>query len=113
MATNVEDAAHKGLKDLSEKLVPTVLDKLSRHIKGIAKKVKVKVHDVTDISTNFEIKEKLQNIAWVTNVEKRGLGEFIVSYPENAMYLANSINQKGNLRVVNFSLYSITVKYSK
>ncbi|MEW6215755.1 MAG: hypothetical protein AB1478_11255, partial [Nitrospirota bacterium] len=63
--------------------------------------------------TNFEVKEKLQNIAWVTNVEEKGLGEYVISYPENTIYLANSISQKGNFQIINFSPYSITVKYSK
>ncbi|MBA4349603.1 MAG: hypothetical protein C0415_06425 [Thermodesulfovibrio sp.] len=113
LANNVEDAAANGMKDLAERLVPTVLDKVSQYIKGIAKKVQLKVSGVTDVNTNFELKEALQQIAWVTNVEEKALGEFTVSYPENTIYLANSINQKGNFKVVNFSPYSITVEYQK
>jgi len=113
LAMNVEDAAASGMKDLSEKLTPVVLDKVGQYIKGIAKKVKVKVGGVNDINTNFEVKDILQNIAWVTNVEDKGLGEFTLSYPENPVYLANSISQKGNFQIVNFSPYSITVRYQK
>jgi len=113
LAMNVEDAAANGLKDLAEKLTPVIMDKMGKYIQGIAKKVQVKVRDVADISTNFEVKEKLQNIAWVTNVEEKGLGEFVVSYPENSIYLANSMSQKGSFEIVNFSPYSITVKYQK
>jgi len=36
-----------------------------------------------------------------------------LSYPENPVYLANSISQKGNFQIVNFSPYSITVRYQK
>jgi hypothetical protein len=113
LATNVEDATANGLKDLSEKLTPVVLDKVSQYIKGIAKKVQVKVTDITDINTNFEIKGILQNIAWVTNVEEKGMGEFIVSYSENTIYLANSISQKGNFQIVSFSPYAIRLAYQQ
>ena len=113
LATNVEDATANGLKDLSEKLTPIVLDKVSQYIKGIAKKVQVKVTDITDINTNFEIKGILQNIAWVTNVEEKGMGEFIVSYSENTIYLANSISQKGNFQIVSFSPYAIRLAYQQ
>ncbi|MDI6890617.1 MAG: hypothetical protein QMC83_06720 [Thermodesulfovibrionales bacterium] len=113
LAMNVEDATAKGMKELAEKLTPVILDKMGKYIQGIAKKVQVKVDGITDINTNFEVKEALQNIAWVTNVEEKGLGEFVVSYPENTVYLANSISQKGNFQVVNFLYYLITVKYQR
>ena len=113
LAMNVEDATANGLKDLAEKLTPVIMDKMSKYIQGVAKKVQVKVSEVTDINTNFEIKEVLQQLAWVTNVEEKGLGEFVVSYPENTIYLANSISQRGNFQIVNFSPYSITVKYQR
>ncbi len=113
LAMNVEDATAKGMKELAEKLTPVILDRMGKYIQGIAKKVQVKVGGVSDINTNFEVKEALQNIAWVTNVEEKGLGEFIVSYPENTLYLANSISQKGNFQIVNFSPYSITLRYQK
>ena len=71
MAMNVEDAAAGGLKDLSTKLIPVVMDKVGQYIKGIAKKVQIKVSGVSDINTNFEVKDILQNIAWVTNVEEK------------------------------------------
>ncbi|MEW6674985.1 MAG: hypothetical protein AB1348_03045 [Nitrospirota bacterium] len=113
LAMNVEDATAKGMKELAEKLTPVILDKMGKYIQGIAKKVQVRVDGITDINTNFEVKEALQNIAWVTNVEEKGLGEFVVSYPENTIYLANSISQKGNFQVVNFLPYLITVKYQR
>jgi hypothetical protein len=112
LAMNVEDATAKGLKDLSEKLTPVVLDKVGQYIKGIARKVQVKVDGVTDLNTNFEVKDMLQNIAWVSNVEEKGIGEFLVSYPENPIYLANSLSQKG-FHVVKFSPYSVILKYQQ
>ena len=112
LALSVEDAVASGMKELSQKMTPVILEKVSRYIKGVAKKVEVKVSGVTDLSANFEMKEMLQNIAWVLNVEEKGLGEFMVGYPENSIYLANSISQKG-FQVVSFSPYSITLKYQK
>ncbi len=113
MATNVEDATAKGLKSLAEKFAPVVLDKVSKYIKGIAKKITVKIEGISDVSTNFEVKDLLQNLSWVTNVEEKGLGEFIVSYPENSVYLANSLGQKGVFKIEKFTPYSITMKYQK
>jgi len=113
MANNVEDATANGHKDLAAKLIPVVLDKVGQYIKGVAKKVQVKVSGVNDISTNFEIKDILQNISWVTGVDEKGLGEFVVSYPENTIYLANSISQKGKFQVINFTPNSISISYKK
>ena len=113
MSMNVEDAAAKGFKDLAEKMTPVVLDKLSQHIKGISKKVLIQVGGVNDLNASFKIKDIFQNIAWVTEVKEKGLGEFIVVYPENTVYLANSISQKGNFQIVNFTQYSMTVRYQE
>ncbi len=113
LANNVEDAAAEGLKDLAEKLTPKILDKVASYVKGNVKKINIKVNGVTDLDTNMEIKNTLQNIVWVTGVEDKQMGEFIVSYPENSIYLANSIKQKGNFNVVNFSPYSLILDYQK
>lgn len=112
MAMNVEDATAQSMKNLAEKFVPVVFEKISKYIQGLAKKVTVKVKNVNDINRNFEIKEILQNIAWVTEVEEKGFGEFSVSYPESTVYLANSLSQKG-FEIINFSQYMITLNYSK
>ena len=113
LANNVEDAAAAGLKDLAEKLTPKILDKVASYVQGNVKRVSIKVNGVTDLDTNMDIKSILQNIVWVTGVEDKQMGEFVVSYPENSIYLANSIRQKGNFKVVNFSPYSLTLDYQK
>ena len=113
LANNVEDATAEGLKDLSEKISPVILEKVGRHIQGIAKRVEVKVAGITELSDNFAVKEVLQNIAWVTKVEEKGLGEFTVSYPENPIYLVNSLSQKGVFRVEQFTPTAISLKYLK
>jgi hypothetical protein len=46
-------------------------------------------------------------------VEEMQMGEYTVGYPENSVYLANSIKQKGRFTVENFTPYSITFKYEK
>jgi hypothetical protein len=109
IASNVEDAVAQGMKDLAEKFSPIISDKLSKYIQGITKKIKVKVLDVKDLSKTFEIKDLIQNIAWVTGVEVKSLGEFIVSYPENTIYLANSLSQKG-FKIVEFGSDLIILK---
>jgi len=113
LANNVEDAAAAALKDLAEKLTPTILEKVASYIQGNVKKVNITVKGVTDLDTNMEIKSILQKIIWVTGVDEKQMGEFVVSYPENSVYLANSIKQKGNFTVTNFSPYSITLDYKK
>lgn len=110
MAMNVEEAMAQSLKDLAEKFSPVVFDKINRYIQGITRKITVKVNDVKDISKNFEIKDIIQNISWVTQVEEKALGEFLVSYPENPLYLANSLSQKG-FRIINFSFNRIILQY--
>ncbi len=113
LANTVEEAAANSLEDLAEKFAPVLLEKMSEHMIGVAKKVNVKVLGVTDINANFAVKDVLQNTAWVTNVEEKALGEFVVTYPENPIYLANSMQQRGMLRVVDFSSGLITVQYQR
>lgn len=113
LANSIEDATDEGLKDLAEKLTPVILDKVAQYIQGNVKKVRIGVSNVTDLETNMDIKGTLQNIIWVTEVEEKGMGEFIVSYPENTLYLANSIGRRGHLHIVNFSPYSIALEYQR
>jgi len=55
---------------------------MSYQFKGNAKKVHVKVMGVSDLDTNMEIKNILQNIVSVTGVEDKEIGEYIVTYPK-------------------------------
>ena len=50
-------------------------------------------------------------IATVAAIEEQSLGEFTVTYREKAVYLANSLVQRGNFRLVNFSPERITLEY--
>ena len=64
-------------------------------------------------SGNMEIlttgTEEAKGVA--TEVEEKQMGDFTVSYPENIIYLANSIEQKSDLKVLNFSPSSIVLEY--
>jgi len=111
LANSAEDAAAAGLKNLVENLTPAILEKVARHIETSTKKVRIKVSGVTDLDVNTEVKGILQNIVWVSGVEETQMGEYVVSYPENSVYLANSIKQKGHFNVENFTPYSITLSY--
>jgi len=113
IANSVEDAAAAAMKELAENLAPTLLDKISTYGKGNTKKITVKVNGVNDLNTVIEVKGILQNIVWVSAVEEKQMGDFVVSYAENTLYLANSIKQKGNFKIVNFSPYSLTLDYFK
>lgn len=111
LAASAEDAAAAGLKDLVENLTPVILDRLARHIETNTKKVRIKVNGVADPDAGMAVKNILQSIVWVSGVEETQMGEYTVGYPENSVYLANSLRQKGNFTVENFTPYSITLKY--
>jgi hypothetical protein len=113
LANSVEDAAAAAMKELAENLTPAILDKVGQYIKGNTRKIAVKVNGVNDVNTVIEVKGLLQNIVWVSAVEEKQMGDFVVSYSENTLYLANSIQQKGNFKVVNFSPYTLTLDYQK
>jgi hypothetical protein len=113
LAGSVEDATAEAMKELAQNLAPVILDKVATYIKGNTKKVAVRINGVTDVDTVLEVKGLLQSIVWVSEVAEKQMGDFIVSYPENTLYLANSIKQKGNFKVVNFSPYSLTLDYQK
>ncbi len=110
---NVEDAAAEALKDLAEKITPKILDKVAQFLQSNVKQIRVKVNGIKDLETNMDVKGQLQNTVWVTGVDEKAMGDFTVSYSENAIYLANSIQQKGNFNLVNFSPYSLTLNYLK
>lgn len=111
LAGSVEDAAAVSLKEITDKLTPVILDKVSKNIQGVSKKVAIKVSDVSELSDNFAIKDILQNTVWVLEVADAGIGEFEVKYSENPIYLANSLEQKGKFKLVEFSRQTLKLKY--
>ena len=113
LANTVEDAVANAMRDLAENFAPSLIDKISKYVQGSMKKVSVSVAGISDLDTNMETKNILQNIVWVAGVEEQSMGKFVVSYPENSLYLANSIKQKGKYKIVNFSQYSIALELEK
>lgn len=113
LANTVEDAVIKAMKDVAENFSPILIEKISKYVQGSMKRVSVTVAGITDLDTNMETKNILQNIVWVGGVEEQSMGKFVVSYPENSLYLANSIKQKGKYRIVNFTQYSIALELEK
>lgn len=111
LAPNIEDATAKAMNSLADKVIPQLADKLREFIKNSARRVKVKIENVKDIKDNFEIKDKIQNTAWVLEVKEKELGEFIVTYSENPIYLANSLIQKG-FELVKYSSEGIQLRYN-
>ena len=113
LANSTEDAAARAMKELAENLTPALLAKVNQFVQGNTKKVALQVNGIKDLETVLEIKSLLQSIVWVSAVEEKGMGAYMVSYPENTLYLANSIKQKGNFKLINFSPYSLTLDYLK
>ncbi len=112
LANSKEDAAAKAMQELAENLTPALLDKIGQYIQGNTRRVALRVEGVRDLETVLEVKALLQSIVWVSAVEEKEMGSFVVSYPENTLYLANSIQQKGNFKLVNFSPYSLVLQYT-
>ncbi len=113
MAPALEDALAKGMADLFERIHPAIMERVAQYIRGSTKKVKIDIKGVKDLDTNLDIKGVLTNLVWVTEVEDKRLGEFVVGYPENTLYLANSLQQKGMFKVINFSPFSLSLEYLK
>ncbi|MDP2168616.1 MAG: hypothetical protein Q8J64_09840 [Thermodesulfovibrionales bacterium] len=109
MAFSVEDARQNGIKALRDKVTPAIVDAMTKHLNAASKKISLSVPGVADLNANFAVKGSLQNIAWVTSVEEKGLGEFMVGYPENIIYLLNSLTQM-DYRLVKFTSVSATVE---
>lgn len=105
------EAARNSLSDLADNAAASVARKLNQHVAGLAKKVTIRVMNIADLNMNFAVKAVLQNTAWVEAVEEQSLGEFIVTYREKAVYLANSLVQKGNIRLISFSPETITINF--
>lgn len=108
-APNNEDAYAEALKNLAEVFVPIIMEKIHSRLNEIASKVLVTVEGVKDPAETFALKDELQKVTWVANVEEKGIGEFLISFPENPIYLANGISQKG-FKIVSYKREAIRIK---
>jgi hypothetical protein len=89
------------------------LDKFSRHVKGVSRKVTVKLEGVEGVDDTLDVKRILNGLAWVSEVQAQGLDQYLLSYPENSIYLANSLSRQPKLRLISYSPYLIRLSYRK
>lgn len=112
MAQEVTSATEKAQEALANKAANSIISKLSKYIEGISRQIDVKVVNIKELGDNFEIKDIIQNISWVSSVEEKAVGLFTVKYLENPIYLANSLSQKG-FKILEYTDGLITVKYNR
>lgn len=99
-AGSVEDAATNCMKKLSDKVIPGLLDKFAKHVKGVSRKITVNVDGLMGVEATMDVKQLLSGVTWVSNVEEHGLNEYLLSYPENNIHLANSLSRHPKLKLV-------------
>lgn len=109
LGPNQEDAYAEALKNLSEKFVPLILEKIQARLSELGGITVVQVEGVRTPAETFALREQIQKVTWVSKVEERGLGEFAVSYPENPMYLANGLSQKG-FKIISYTSEIIRIR---
>lgn len=113
-ALNEKDASNQAMKQLSEKVVIKLISTLGKYMDGATKKVTVKFSGGgTSLGETLGLKEMLQNLAWVKSVEEIRTGEFLVEYPENTIYLINSITQNPKFKLKEFTQYSVLLNIEK
>lgn len=109
LGPNQEDAYAEALKNLSEKFVPLILEKIQARLSELGGTTVVQVEGVRTPAETFALREQIQKVTWVSKVEERGLGEFAVSYPENPIYLANGLSQKG-FKIISYTSEIIRIR---
>ncbi len=113
-ALNEKDAANQAMKQLSEKVSEKLISTLGKYMEGAMKKVTLTFTGMgTSLGETLSIKEMLQNLAWVKSVEEIRTGVFLVEYPENTVYLINSITQNPRYKLKEFSQYSVQLIVEK
>jgi len=110
LAPAPEDAQAVALKNLSELAVPVIMAKIDQRMNDLAHKISVTIDGIKTPEKSFTARDMLQRITWVGTVEDAGLGQFRVSYPENPLYLANGLIQRG-YKIINYSREAIRVRH--
>ncbi|MCX8083595.1 MAG: flagellar assembly protein T N-terminal domain-containing protein [Calditerrivibrio sp.] len=106
-----EDATHNMLENLasnvSNELISTVVEK----IKGQNKRtVEIVLAGNNDLNKLLELKNDLQYISWVLNVNDRGVDKVVVEYPEKTIYLANAIKNLNKYELKKFDNFRIVIE---
>lgn len=103
------DAQAEALKNLAERAIPPIMAKIDQRMRELSNKVTVTVEGIVSPDETFAVRDTLQRITWVAGVEEVSLGRFRVSYPENPLYLANGLTQRG-FRILSFTKDTIRVR---
>ncbi len=110
LSNAAEDAQAAAMKNLSDKFIPVAMAKINQRIKDLANKVSVKIEGIKTPEQTFAAKEELLKLTWVSDVTETGIGEFRVTFPENPLYLANGLSQRG-YKITSYSRESIRIRY--
>lgn len=109
LAPAPEDAQAVAMRELSERAVPIIMAKVDQRMQDLAHKVTISIDGIKTPEETFNARDTLQRITWVATVEDTGLGQFLVSYPENPLYLANGLSQRG-YQIIKYSKDAIRVR---
>jgi hypothetical protein len=91
----VEDATYNMLENLANEVSTNIVSKVSEKIRGnYSKKIEVVLAGNSNVDRLMQLKNDIQYIAWVLNVEEKGVDKLVVDYPEKPIYLANALEQK-------------------
>jgi len=111
MSTSLENANRLAMQDLAEQASHAVINNILTQIDGKARVFDVRIATVPDVDAHALIKDRLQQLQWVQEVEDLGTGHFRVTYLEKPVYLANSIQRINGVRVRDFSSDRIQAVY--
>lgn len=109
LAATPEDARQNALKNLAEQIVPVLVAKVDQRMAELANKITVLVEGVTTPQETFAVRDLVRQITWVGAIEEVGVGRLRVTFPENPLYLANGLTQKG-FRIISYSPGMIQVR---
>jgi hypothetical protein len=108
---NPTQATQRSLEELAKSAAMKIVEEVRRSVKAKSGHVRVTVDGVDSVGTDQAVREALQTIAWVAQVEGERMGEYVVEYPERPLYLAASLDHKPGFRVKDFTASSITARY--
>lgn len=109
LAPHPEEARAAALRNLSEQAVPVIMEAVNRRMADLAHKVTVTVEGIGTLEQTAAVRDQLQQITWVGAITEEGIGRFRVTFPENPLYLANGLTQKG-YRIISYSPDTIRVR---
>ncbi len=110
IAINIKLAKHNALNRLGNKLSNNLIQNLNNYLKIKKNKVILKVEGVYSFEETFKIKSEIQKLPWVKSVRDIDFGQFEIIYYENPIYLAYSLQNSLNFRILEYSPSLIRVE---